>query len=82
MAPLERRSSGRKVRVTLNGPKRLTARLCSMAPALAQIVVESDAGIVDEDVEGVDFVDRPLDSASTLWSHRSVSGVTRFIGGW
>jgi hypothetical protein len=28
---------------------------------IAQIVVESDAGIVDEDVEGVDPVDRPLD---------------------
>jgi hypothetical protein len=28
---------------------------------IAQIVVDGDAGIVDEDVEGVDLVDRPLD---------------------
>src|ERR1022692_3879137 len=30
----------------------------------AQIVVESDARIVDEDVEGVNLVDRPLDLLS------------------
>ena len=34
MAPLERRSSGRKARVTLSIPKKLTARCCSMASEL------------------------------------------------
>jgi hypothetical protein len=42
---------------------------------IAQIVVEEDAGIVDEDVERVDLGGGPLDLRSTVTS--SVSGVTR-----
>ena len=34
IAPLERRNSGKKARVTLNIPRKLTARCCSMASAL------------------------------------------------
>jgi len=34
VAPLERLSRGKKGRVTLNGPKRLTARCCSMTSEL------------------------------------------------
>ena len=28
---------------------------------IAQVIVDRDAGVVDEDVEGVDRLDRPLD---------------------
>ena len=34
MAPFERFSSGKKARVTLNNPSRLTARCCSMTSEL------------------------------------------------
>ncbi len=37
MAPLERFSSGKKARVTLNIPKRLTARCCPMASRLLKL---------------------------------------------
>jgi hypothetical protein len=37
---------------------------------IAQIVVESDAGIVDEDVEAVDLADRPPPNVTTATEFR------------
>ena len=60
MAPLERFSSGKKARVTFNIPKRLTARCCPNGVEIGQIVVENDAGIVDENVERFNSLDSCL----------------------
>ena len=37
---------------------------------IAQVIVDRDAGVVDQDVEGVDCLDRPLD-LRTRWSRRA-----------
>ena len=47
-----------------NGPKRLTARCCSRTVTIAQVIVERDAGVVDEHVERIDLIDSPLDLRS------------------
>jgi hypothetical protein len=41
----------------------LTARLCSSTARVAEVVVERDAGVVDQDVERLDGLDRRLDLA-------------------
>ena len=61
IAPCERVSSGRNAWVTPCVPKRLTARCCSSDGAIAQVVVEGDAGVVDENVEGLDRSTARLD---------------------
>jgi len=53
MAPLERLSSGRNACVTLSKPKRLTARCCFDHVEIAQIIVDGDAGIVDDKRRGI-----------------------------
>ena len=60
MAPRERVSNGRKAWVTPYVPKRLTARCCSSTARSLEIVVQAHAGIVDEDVERLDFLDGRL----------------------
>ena len=48
---------------------------CSMTPGIAQIVVDRDTDLIDEDVEGIDFTRRPLDLRSA--GHVQGYGVTR-----
>ena len=52
------RDGDKLFRTYLNIPKRLTARCFSNDLETTEIVVQSDASIVDKDVAGVDFVGR------------------------
>jgi hypothetical protein len=54
MAPLARTSCGRKARVTLSVPNRLTAICWLDDLGMAEIVVDGNAGIVDEHVQVFD----------------------------
>src|SRR5262249_9210722 len=45
---------------------------------LAQIVVDCDAGVVDEDIEGADLIDCPLDLRNT--GHVQCQGRHAFVG--
>jgi len=56
----------------------LTAKVCSSTSEIAQIVVDGDARIVNEDIECVDLIDSPLDLRTVVTVERQ--GGHAFIG--
>ena len=59
-APLERLSRGRNACVILSAPIKFTASVLFDDVEAAQIVVDGDAGVVDEDIERLDLRDSGL----------------------
>ena len=76
MAPRERLSAGKNACVTLSSPTKLTASFDHFE--ITQIVVNRDAGIVNEDIERTDLQDCLLDlrSVGYVQSH----GRHAFVG--
>ncbi len=64
MAPLERFSSGKNALRHFERTEEVDRQVLFDHIEIAQIVVDGDAGVVDEDVEGVDLADCPLDLRS------------------
>ncbi len=61
IAPLERFSSGKNACVTLSDAEQVDGQVLFDGVEIAQIVIDGDAGIVDEDVERADLLDRAVD---------------------
>ena len=61
IAPRDRVSSGRNAWVTAYGAEQVDREALLERAAIAEVVVERHAGVVDEDVERLDPLDRGLD---------------------